>query len=139
MNIVFLDANVLFSAAYRSDAGVRRLWELPEVRLTTSAYAAEAARRNLEASRRADLEKLLEVVELVADVAPGERATSIEFAEPGLPHKDVPILLAAIRSGATHLLTGDFKHFGSYYEKTIQGVLVMTSADYLRSYRPEDR
>ena len=139
MDVVFLDANVLFSEAYRSDAGVRRLWELPEVKLTTSAYAAEEARRNLEVSRRADLEKLLEVVELVADVAPDARATSIELAEPSLPHKDVPILLAAIRSGTTHLLTGDFKHFGPYYGKAIQGVLVISPADYLRSSRLEDR
>lgn len=89
MDVVFLDANTLFSAAYRADAGVRRLWELPEVRLTTSAYAAEEARRNLEASRRTDLEKLLGAVELVADVAPDARVTSIELAEPGLPDKDV--------------------------------------------------
>jgi predicted nucleic acid-binding protein len=135
VDVVFLDANILFSAAYRADAGVRRLWELPEVRLTTSAYAAEEARRNLEASRRTDLEKLLGAVELVADVAPDARVTSIELAEPGLPDKDVPILLAAIRSGATHLLTGDFKHFGPYYGKAIQGILVMPPADYLRSSR----
>ena len=136
MDVVFLDANVLFSAAYSTDAGVCRLWQLTEIRLTASSYAAEEARRNLEASRRADLEELLGAVELVADVAPDARAMSIEIAELDLPDKYVPILPAAIRSGATHLLTGDFKHFGPYYGKVIQGVLVMPPADYLRLRSP---
>ena len=114
------------------------MWELSEASLVTSAYAAEEARRNLEASRRADLGNLLEAVELVADVASDERAMSIELAKPGLPDKDLPILLAAIRSGATHLLTGDLKHFGPYYGKAIQGVLVMPPADYLRLHSLKD-
>jgi predicted nucleic acid-binding protein len=138
VDVVFLDANVLFSAAYRVDAGVRGLWKLPETRLVTSSYAAEEARRNLEPSLRMDLETLLATVELVADVAPDVKTTSIELAEPGLPDKDIPILLAAIGAGATYLLTGDFKHFGSYYGKSIEGVLVMPPADYLRSRVPED-
>jgi hypothetical protein len=44
----FLDANVLFAAAYRDGAVVQRLWDLPNVELVTSAYAIEEARRNLE-------------------------------------------------------------------------------------------
>ena len=42
-----MDANILFSAAYRSDAGLKRLWKLPGARLITSAYAVEEARRNM--------------------------------------------------------------------------------------------
>jgi hypothetical protein len=33
---LFLDANVLFSAAYRETAGIQRLWTRPGVRLLTS-------------------------------------------------------------------------------------------------------
>lgn len=138
MDVVFLDASVLFSDAYRPDAGIHGLWGLPEIRLTTSAYAAEEARRNLEPFRRTSLDELLEKVELVADVAPDEGVTAMEFVSPGLPDKDLPILLAAVRSGATHLLTGDFKHFGPHYGKAIEGVLIMPPADYLRLHRPED-
>ena len=47
MDRLLLDANVLFSAAYRPAAGVARLWELERVELLTSAYAAEEARLNL--------------------------------------------------------------------------------------------
>jgi hypothetical protein len=56
MDRLFLDANVLSSAAYRSDAGLRRLWSLDNVELCTSGYALEEARVNLseETQRRSD-------------------------------------------------------------------------------------
>jgi hypothetical protein len=44
---VFLDANVLFSAAYKDAAPLAALWQIPGCRLLTSAYAVEEARRNL--------------------------------------------------------------------------------------------
>jgi predicted nucleic acid-binding protein len=44
---LFLDANVLFSAAYQPDSGIARLWKFKDVELLTSAYAAEEARVNL--------------------------------------------------------------------------------------------
>ncbi len=34
MRRVFLDANILFSAAYREKAGLLRLWRLPGVDVT---------------------------------------------------------------------------------------------------------
>jgi uncharacterized protein len=48
-----------------------------------------------------------------------------------LPDKDRPILLAAIGAGATHLLTGDFRHFGPYYGERIEGVLILPPGEYL--------
>lgn len=37
MDRVFLDASVLFAAAYRSNAGVRQLWSLPNIEFVTAA------------------------------------------------------------------------------------------------------
>jgi hypothetical protein len=48
-----------------------------------------------------------------------------------LPVKDRPILVAAIVEKATHLLTGDVKHFSRYYRQVIQGVLILAPAEYL--------
>jgi hypothetical protein len=48
-----------------------------------------------------------------------------------LPPKDQPILVAAIQAKCTHLLTGDRKHFGQYFQQTIGGVRVLTVRDYL--------
>ncbi len=134
VDILFLDANVLFSAAYRSAAGLRRLWSLPNVRLVTSAYALEEARRNLpDPQRQADLKELVRQVEIT------DKTTSLRPADlpsPGLPGKDVPILGAAIAAGASHLLTGDFRHFGPIYGQTIHGVRILPPAEYLRGHLP---
>ena len=126
-----MDANVLFSAAYRSDVGLRRLWRLPTARLITSAYAAEEARRNLSNSgQRRELEELLGSVEVVLTAVPTDRPL---FSTMELADKDRPVLLGAIGVGATHLLTGDFRHFGLYYGKRIEGVLVLPPGGNLAS------
>jgi uncharacterized protein len=93
-----LDANVLFSAAYRRDAGLRRLWTLSGVRLITSVYAAEEARRNLSnPGQRSDLlEELLGSVEVVPTTSPSDPPLLSALE---LPAKDQPTVLAAIGVG----------------------------------------
>jgi len=126
---VFLDANVLFSAAYRAESGLDRLWALrSSVSLLSSAYAIEEARRNLPGVAVRDrLECLVAGLEVVADVATGALPEEVD-----LPEKDRPILLAALAAGATHLLTGDRAHFGAYFGRRIDGLLVERPGDYLR-------
>jgi predicted nucleic acid-binding protein len=123
----FLDANVLFSAAYREESGLLRLWRIPGAILVTSAYAAEEARRNLaSADQLARLEDLLAQTRIVPE-------SNVPMpAGVRLPDKDHPILKAAIATGATHLVTGDVKDFGLYFRRRIGGVLVVTPADFIR-------
>jgi hypothetical protein len=129
MDRLFLDANVLFSAAYRADAGLHRLWTLRGVVLVSSAYALAGAGANLEtAEQRARLDHLAAKIETVQE-EPAQ--AGIWPAGVQLPDKDRPILLAAIRAGATHLLTGDPRHFGPYFGKTIAGVKILPPGDYL--------
>jgi len=54
-----------------------------------------------------------------------------------LPQKDVPILLAAIETEATHLLTGDLRHFGPYLGKKIEGIKIVLPGEYLRTRIPD--
>ncbi len=130
MDRLFLDANVLFSAAYEPDASLRRLWSLPDVRILSSAYAVEEARRNLSTfEQRARLRELLTDVRVTIYASLERRAR--EGVQ--LPEKDWPILLAAIDAGTTHLLTGDVCHFGNLYRKRVESVLVLRPAEYLRS------
>ncbi len=130
MERLFLDANVLFSAAYRKDAGVRKHWGLPETELVTSAYAVEEARRNLDtAEQRADLERLLETVRISNPLADPAVHPGIEASGP--PEKDLPILRAAVAADATHLVTGDRRHFGALFGEKVAGVLVVRPADHL--------
>lgn len=130
MHRLFLDANVLFSAAYREDAGVARLWELSGATLLTSRYAIVEARRNLGAREQLDrLDALLSRVEVVP--AGTVDARSREGVE--LPEKDWPILGGAVSARATHLITGDVRDFGRYFGQEVMGVLVLPPARYLRS------
>lgn len=131
MDRLFLDANVLFSAAYRENAGVARLWKLAEVAVVTSRYAAAEARRNLATDeQRSRLDKLMHTTEVIDEA--NDRTIEAELR---LPEKDRPILRAAVAARATHLVTGDVTHFGQFYGHSLQGVLVVTPGDYLRSRR----
>ena len=127
MDRIFLDANVLFSAAYRADSGLLAFWKLRDVVLCSSRYAIEEAKINLdeEAQRRrlAQLTPALQVFDARQRALPSGIT---------LPEKDAPILLAAMEAQATHLVTGDVRHFGPYFGKTVQGVLVVTPAEYLK-------
>ena len=132
MDQVFLDANVLFSAAYRLDTPLRKLFLLPKVMLVTSAYALEEAKRNLASGhQRAELERLCNSVEVVS-VSPPQGESSI-LAK--LPENDRPILWAAITVRASHLLSGDFRAFGRFSGQTIEGVAIMPPAEYLKGHR----
>jgi predicted nucleic acid-binding protein len=127
---LFLDANVLFSAAYREDSGLRRLWELEDVELVTSIYALEEARRNLDTDERLErLHELVRALKLVPESAV-ELPHHVELSE-----KDIPILQSALAAEASHLITGDRRDFGRYFGKEIRGVWIMTPRQYLASSR----
>jgi predicted nucleic acid-binding protein len=129
MDRVFLDANVLFSAAYRTGAGLTQLWKLRGVTLITSEYAAQEARLNLsEAAQRKRLDELLSSMHVVA--TPPSRRLPRGIA---LPDKDTPIFLAALEAQASHLLTGDKQHFGKYFGRKVGGILILPPAEYLQS------
>lgn len=121
---IFLDANILFSAAnpkWRTSVLVQ--WLIENATCVTSSYAVEEARRNLAASfpeHRPSLEKLLRQIEIHA-TAICKLDSSIDLKE-----KDRPILAAAISAYATHLLTGDQKDFKVLLGATILGVRVVT-------------
>jgi len=134
---VFLDANVLFSAAYAPDSRLRSLWSLAGVELVTSEFALEEARRNLVLHQSVG-------VAVLDELLAGMTITSALAAEGCLPpdlalaEKDRPILAAAVALGCTHLLTGDTRHFGALYGRRVQGVRILTPAAYLhdRGARP---
>lgn len=126
---VFLDANVLFSAAWLEGSGLSKLWHLSETTLVASRLAVAEAERNLDSDeRRARLRALVAKITLI-DAPPGAALP----AGVELVAKDAPILLAAIEAGASHLLTGDQRHFGHLYGKSVSGVKILMPAMYLQS------
>jgi uncharacterized protein len=124
---VFLDANVLFSAAWLDDSGLMKLWHRADTTLVASRLAVAEARRNLDTDSQCARLDALAVPLILVDPPPDA------MLPPGVnvAAKDVPILLAAIEAGATHLLTGDRKHFGHLYGKTVAGVRILAPATYL--------
>ena len=132
MDRLFLDANILFSASYRPESSLLLLWSLEKVELLTSTHAIEEAYRNLrkyDPQHISYLDELIKNVTIVIDdVIPKEDP---DFAL--LPDKDQPILAAAIAAGATHLLTGDRRHFGQWYGMRIKGILIQPPGDYLKN------
>ncbi len=127
MHRLFLDANILFSAAYKADSRLRRLWSLDNVTLCTSRYALEEARTNL--TNEAQWQRLSDLSQALVFFEEADR----EFPHGiNLPDKDRPILMAAIEAHAHYLLTGDSQHFGIYFGKKIAGLVIATPAQYFK-------
>ena len=122
---VFLDANILFSAA-KSDGAVRALLHLllehgPDCRVDE--YVVIEARRNLaakEPSALIHLEALLNRLHVSAAKAPGPELRLVNW----LPEKDRAVLAAAIRLRCDALVTGDHTHFGAGYGRVYAGVTI---------------
>ena len=119
---VFLDANILFSAALSKSRLRPLLQQLGlRVQLLTNAYAREEAARNLGAKHPERLGEHKKFASSLEEV-PG-RLFELGVS---LARKDQPILCGAIAGQADYLLTGDKKDFGSLFGRTVQGVKVVT-------------
>jgi predicted nucleic acid-binding protein len=134
---LFLDANVLFTAAHNPNGkaalvislGSEGFWQL-----ATNAYAREEARRNLERKAPHELvefSRQMQTIRLVGD------DTSVPCPS-GLPEKDWPIYRGAHACKADVLLTGDIRDFGFLMNapEMAQGLLIQTVAEFLDSTSP---
>ncbi|MDQ3260624.1 MAG: PIN domain-containing protein [Pseudomonadota bacterium] len=122
---IFLDANVIFSAA-KSDGAVRELLSRLHAGghgLCADGYVIAEARRNLAAKDAAAL-TALETLLPRLETSPFQATQLPADAFDLLPDKDRPVLAAAIRLGCDALVTGDRTHFGALYGKTIAGVTI---------------
>ena len=122
---VFLDANILFSAA-KTDGAMRRFLGLLRAaghECWADGYVLEEARRNLAAKAPGELHALETIVGEIR-VAEAHPADTGDGLSAKLPEKDRPVLAAAVRLGCDALVTGDRKHFGALYGKTVAGVAI---------------
>jgi uncharacterized protein len=123
---VFLDANVLFSAA-KSDGAVRALLQLLLERgheCWADAYVVAEARRNLEAKGPASLHVFDALLPHLRLALHSSAPAAHRAASAWLPEKDQPVLLAAIRLNCDVLVTGDLTHFGPGYGRAFEGVTI---------------
>ncbi len=128
MDRTFLDANILFSAAYGLST-MDQLWDLSrqgKCILIASEYVIEEAKRNLATENQTDrLGSYMERIEIVPEADPTIVCTA------DLPEKDQPVLMAAVSANADYLLTGDMRHVGRYFGQIVLGVRVLMVRDYI--------
>lgn len=123
---LFLDANVLISAAWKDGSKVTRLWRIANVELVTSDYVLTECRRNLRFREQQDrLSRLL----LTVRILEFSGAPALE-PSPLLPEKDQHVLAAAILTRADFLVTGDRKHFGALFGATVFGLRIEPPARF---------
>jgi predicted nucleic acid-binding protein len=123
---VFLDANILFSAARSSGAINQLVHRLAQSghACCVDSYVIEEARRNLAIKapeQLSEFEHLLRRMEQATAMHGGD--DELEASLP-LPAEDRPVLAAAIRRQCDALVTGDRTHFGALYGHTVHGVAI---------------
>jgi putative PIN family toxin of toxin-antitoxin system len=128
---LYLDANIIFSAAHREEGRAQDLVALARAdhcELLTSTHALEEARRNLQLKSRGFERRLAETLEQVTVVVEAPPAL-VEWAQQqGLPLKDAPILAAAVNARADLLVTGDRRDFGRLLGRELRGMQVVNPA-----------
>lgn len=131
MSRLFLDANVLFTAAHNPEGKASLLFDLAAMghwTMLTSMQAVEEARHNLRLKYPECLSRL-EMLCKAAMIIPTAAGRSCPL---DLPPKDIPIYLSALNSRATHLITGDMRHFGPFMNdpSRTDGVIICTVASF---------
>lgn len=126
---IFLDANVLFSAA-KSAGAIRQL--LHDLHadghgLVADEYVATEARRNVAAKATSDAVDYLQALLAQIEVSPVQYAATAP-AVLWLPEKDRPVLMAAMALKCDALVTGDRTHCGSGFGKAFDGVTIYSPA-----------
>lgn len=125
---VFLDANVLFSAARSSESPLNGFFHLAEAgvcELLASPFTLDEARRNIARKHPA---KLAELEQLILQISICREAGAEEMLwarSTGLAEKDAPVLAAAVQAKADILVTGDRTDFGGLYGRKLRGLEVL--------------
>ncbi len=131
---LFLDANVLFSAARNPAGRTAALVDLGRTTLcdlVTSPHAVEEARRNLARKQPEAVESLEDILSYT-EICREASARLVSWAESQkLPPEDAPILAAAVEARADLLVTGDATHFGHLHGKKVRGLEVVSPASAL--------
>jgi predicted nucleic acid-binding protein len=127
---IFLDANILFSAANSAGAMRQHMHDLHEEHhvLVADEYVSIEARRNVAANSKGDALEYLQALLTQIEVSPVQYAEMAQTLVSWLPEKNRSVLWAAIALKCDALITGDRTHFGPGYGKTFGGVTIYSPA-----------
>lgn len=129
MKRLFLDANVIFSAAISPRGRCRAFFNLAHhgyCQLLTSPHAITETERNLMTKYPQHLDQYREQLLPTLLLVPEASFAKVEWAMTmGLPLKDAPILASAVTAGADYLVTGDKQHFSPLYGKIVGSTKIL--------------
>lgn len=100
--------------------------------MVTSGFALDEARRNMRRKYPASL-PVLQQLEEHLEIVPEAQSALIAWAEDHVATKDAPILAAAVVAKVDVLVTGDRRHFGEQYGKTLRNVTILAPRDALEA------
>lgn len=136
---VFLDASVLFSAAYSKTGAAREILRLGirgHVEIVVSDYVLEETRRNLAAKAPAALPSFEQLLDATDFNRANPTRRQVERAAEYTEIKDAPVVAAAIKARATHLTSHDSAHLvGDPAVTEGSGLLIVTPGELLATIR----
>lgn len=137
---IFLDANILFSAAF-SDGAIRRL--IHHIRnashvVVADRYVIEEALRNISLHRSESLGVLHRIISAL-EIVPTRYTLPASIQDIGLPEKDIPVLATALGARCDILMTGDVRHFGALFGTSLGGTTIRSPVDTARVLFGDDR
>ena len=127
LGFVFLDANILFSAAIGGPSFLLLL-DLAgrgAIQLVTSEACVVEARTNLE-RKRPDAAPRLDALLVSVRIEASAPDDDLEWAATSIHPDDAHVLAATRTAGASVLVTGDTTHFGHLMGRRDLGIRVMT-------------
>jgi uncharacterized protein len=130
---LFLDANVLFSAALSPEGVASSLFAFADAgacELVTSAFVVAEVTRNLRVKAPDSVDRGERLIAGVGIVVEAD-ARLVERIDVPLPAKDRPILAAAVGCRANVLVTGDRRHFGPSFGRRFGGTVVLSPREAL--------
>ncbi len=139
MDKLFLDANILFTAAYSESGGSRALFELAKIGkiiLVSSNYAISEARHNIE--KKLTEKHLVNLYKLLSELKSVDKKNfsyqEIQKYAKIIIAKDIPILLASENQKVQILITLDKKDFKTPSIKAANLPFeIMSPGEYLQS------
>lgn len=125
---LFLDANVLFSAALSPEGAASNLFAFAGAGACepgTSAFVVAEVTRSLRVKAPEAVDRGERSIASVGIVVEAD-ARLLDRIDVQLPAKDRPILAAALGCRATVLVTGDRRHFGPSFGRRFGGTVVLS-------------
>ena len=132
---VFIDSSVFFAAVLSPSGGSFRIFREArkrDITLYVTLYVITEVKRGLKMKYPGTLPHFFSFflhfpIKIIAD--PSHR--SIQQYINLLPAEDAPILAAAVRAGATYLVTLDKKHFLNPLKSALLPVAVVTPGEFI--------